>query len=465
MKAIATLCFVSLVAFVLATSAYAIKNMNIVTVQQGGPDMATFHSFNQKVVEDTENYPGRPKNSSVYISFMSSKRSTNVADYWFNYKLLLSTDRSSFELVGEDRCNPRPPLLESDRATGDFYLMVPGGPAPGDKSTIYWFKPNSPYYHRKLDIPKGSAGKYAGYLGKNEFFYITFWSGMPNFFSIPRDLKSPGTSLKLQKQVPNDASAGGIQYPSLTMSKSDDNTLFAAWTTTMKYTLESPLLKDTEKTLEDLNASGGYYRSIQFLYATRKNHDEEWVWRNPENGEPLTLPLDATNDSNGTVKVVRGQGLTSEVNTWLANMLAYKGCVHFYYRARFQDDGYNINSTSNYVRFKIDGTDPESTPVLKPDKDWSKEFQIDGISGFFVRDTRLGKNALYFVGFTNNKFIRVLISSDNGENWKVHAEEPLNTEIYSLTGYREVTTSGHIVGMFVEITAQANNLKFFSVPE
>ncbi len=142
-----------------------------------------------------------------------------------------------------------------------------------------------------------------------------------------------------------------------------------------------------------------------------------------------------------------------EYHTWLSNMIVKDGKAHFAYLAQ------TPNSRQHYVR--IDLLTGQIDHRIQPD--WGGEtISIRGLDGFFV--TGPGSSLLYYVGRANNSQIGVIFSDDNGETWHDHAISPtVPNAIYSIGGFREITSDDHIIGSFTSQYGSRGDPYFFKV--
>ena len=91
---------------------------------------------------------------------------------------------------------------------------------------------------------------------------------------------------------------------------------------------------------------------------------------------------------------------------------------------------------------------------------------IFSVEGFFVVDG----SVLYAVAQGCGRIV-VLVSQDNGASWQDYAASapiPSGYGIYGVSGFREVTTDGFVVGAYTEFNTAPestdHHVKFFKVP-
>lgn len=370
-----------------AMGAAALEPVSLTCVDPESTSYATFQSHNQKVAAN-----GR----GVFMTHIHSRNEDYTAQEW---RLLHSADGGrTFATVLSGVGATNPPVLE----TGPDHTLYMGRVdwSAGD-AYVHAFPKDAGFDAEPIVLEGGAAGKYAMLLDKprNRLY---FFSHNNRFFTV--DLATRSVSrVNLLTNGPNAL----LQYPHLALAA--DGALVAAWTT---------------------QRHGLYmYRDIHWLVSP----DGGASWRIP-GGEPLALPVLA--DESGPAPAVAGPA-TLDVHTWLANLAVHRGKVHFMYLAQ------SAPSTFHYKRYDLasGAFDFQHAPVLR-----GGTFAMAPFDGFFVAAPG---DALYAVGQSEGR-IACLRSADNGLTWRDHALSEERFNVYSLGGFRELTSDGAIIGAFTD---------------
>jgi hypothetical protein len=213
--------------------------------------------------------------------------------------------------------------------------------------------------------------------------------------------------------------------------------LYAAWTT----------------------ASAGLftYESIHVM----RSRDGGVSWQDLE-GDSVTLPVVA--DHSGPTQMVN-PGHERGQSPFLANMIVKQGKAHFFYR---------VNDLPlrpmHYVRFDVvtGVREDDITPF------WSgRSYSLNNLDGFCTTRRERLDSTLYCVSKTIDTRLAVLVSTDNGRSWQDYAATGVFPNpnclgcMYSITGARQITNDGYIIGAF-RYDPQQNTpdmeIKFLRVP-
>jgi len=176
------------------------------------------------------------------------------------------------------------------------------------------------------------------------------------------------------------------------------------------------------------------YESIRYM----KSLDGGATWRTMS-GQGLSLP--STSDPNGPSTRINYSGENTD-NTWLANMHAKNGKVHFAYKN-------TSNGAMRYLRFDEETGGREITTSSFAGGSW----EIDSAAVSFASDTANSTGALYAVGGNGvgsdsgdgHRQI-ALVSYDNGESWQDYARSDDFDITYNVGLTRSITPDGKIIG-------------------
>ncbi len=362
----------------------------------------TFQSHNQKVVWCS---------GGIFAAHIRSRNEPYTAQTW---RLSRSRDGGkTFEVVHEATHATNPPVIEAD-AAANVYLIRPDF-IDGD-AYLYRFLAARDYRDPEVsNIPRGAAGKFAMvldaprrrlcYFAHNNTFHLV---GLDGGVERSVDLLRGG-----ERAV--------LQYPLLALAR--DGTLHAAWTTQKR---------------------GVYlYWDIHHI----ASRDGGVTWSNV--GSPdVTLDLPIVADDGGPAARVSLDD-EFESHTWLSNLLARDGKLHFLYLAQTDP------SREHFVR--RDATTGEEDVRIQPDLR-GERISLRGLSGFFATRSAETGSPLYCVSNAGGK-IACLVSRDNGRTWSDHAVSEETFAPYSIGGAREITPDGWILGTFTDQTAASDDLE------
>jgi hypothetical protein len=159
--------------------------------------------------------------------------------------------------------------------------------------------------------------------------------------------------------------------------------------------------------------------------------------------KPMEIPVVADEGGNAQQIILPDE---FESHTWLSNLLAKDGKLHFLYMAQTKP------AREHYVRYDIRSgkEDLRIQPTFCGEK-----ISLMGLSGFFAARSSLPNGPLYCVSRFGRR-IGCLASDDNGKTWYDYAVSPEITNSYSIGGARELTADGHIIGSFTDQLASTS---------
>ncbi len=376
----------------LTASARGRAPVEVACVDAEATGYATFQSHNQKV---TSNRNG------IFMTHIRSRNKAYTAQQW---RLLRSVDGGKrFSIVYQATNATNPPVIETDEA-GNVYLARPD--FVDGHAYLYRFFAKDDYAKPVISkIPGGSAGKYCMMLDapRKRLYYFAH----NNTFHV---LGLDGKVLRSRALLRHGKHAV-LQYPLLSLAR--DGTLHAAWTT---------------------QKHGQYlYWDIHHMLS----RDGGGAW-STMGGRPITLPVVA-DDGGGALRITLDDEFES--HTWLSNLMAKDGKVHFLYMAQTKP-----NAREHYVRYDVQ--------TGKQDVRIQPEFHgqtiaLMGLSGFFATSASLPGGVLYCVSSCQGR-IACLASDDNGRTWHDYAISDKAYRPYSIGGCRSVTADGYIIGSFTD---------------
>jgi hypothetical protein len=350
---------------------------------------ATFQSHNQKVVANAR---------GIFTAHVRTRNQAYTAQAW---RLSWSQDGGrTFATLFEATHATNPPVLETD-AAGNVYLVCVD--FERGRGHLYRFLAAEHYLDPEVtSIPGAAAGKYAMRLDEPRA-RLYFFAHNGSFHTVALDGEVQAR-VELIKPGPH----AELQYPLLALD--GDGRLHAAWTTQ----------KDGEY----------LYWSIHHMLS----EDGGASWRRLD-GEELELPVVA-DDTGPTLGIVPPDELG--VHTWLANVLARAGKLHFLYEAQTSPP------RQHYVRYDI--ASAERDVDLQP-RFGGETIALLGLDGFFAADPQ-DEDVLYCVGNDMGHLV-CLKSTDRGATWQDHARSEQAYRLYSIGGYRW-THAGWILGTFTD---------------
>ena len=242
---------------------------------------STFQSHNQKVVQNS---------NGIFMTHLRTRNDAYTAQQW---RLSRSTDGGkTFVTVYEATDATNPPVIETDE-NNIIYLIRPD--FLDGNAYLYRFYPEDDYSEPVITtIPGGSAGKYSmAYDSPRQQLYYSAW-GL-TFYTIGLD----GTIFQKLNQFKAGKNASA-QYPIFCMGQ--DGTLHMAYTT----------------------VKHGVYLYWSDHYLKSPDGGESWT---KMDGTPIT-GFPAVVDDGGPTDMISYEE-EFESHTWLSNMLAKDGKVHF----------------------------------------------------------------------------------------------------------------------------------------
>ena len=366
--------------------------VEIIRIDPAATGYATFQSHNQKVLQNQ------------YGLFEAHIRTRNEEYTKQQFRLSRSIDGGkTFTTVYEATYACNPPPIETD-AAGNIYLAQCD--FENGNAYLYRFLAAKEFKDPEITtIPNGSGGKWALCidLPRKQLY---FFSNNNTFAIIGVD----GT-LKRQVTLTKDGPNGMIMYPQLCLEP--DGTLHAAWTS---------------------QKHGIYmYRDIHHILS----RDGGQTWQNLD-GTKLAPPI-VVDETGPALRITLDDEY--DVHTWLSNMLAHGGKLHFTYAAQFP-----AGWREHYLRYDI--------ATGKREIDLQPEFKgatikIQSLDGFFASRAADPKSPIYCV-MSDNGRIGCLESTDNGTTWHDYARSDEAFNPYSVGGCREITPDGYIIGTFTD---------------
>ena len=381
----------------------AVVELTLVDGKAGS--FATFHSHNQKVVQN---------GNGLFMTHLRTRNEAYTAQQW---RLSRSTDGGkTFATVYESTDATNPPVLETD-ANNIIYLIRPD--FLDGNAYLYRFYPEDDYSEPEITtIPGGSAGKYCmAYDSERLRLYYSAW-GL-TFYSIGLD----GTIIQKLNQFKSGKNASA-QYPIFCLGQ--DGTLHMAYTT----------------------VKHGEYMYWSDHYLKSPDGGESWT---KMDGTPITGFPVVVDDGGPTDMISYEEEFES--HTWLSNMLAKDGNVHFIYRAQAPAN------SQHYMRFDENTGEREIDiqPVFR-----GNDISIGGLGAFFAADRTVENSPLYALSWSSGR-IGCLASDDNGETWYDYAASSATFGGYSIGGCRAVTKDGYIIGSFTDTAPDPQKVYFFKI--
>ena len=184
------------------------------------------------------------------------------------------------------------------------------------------------------------------------------------------------------------------------------------------------------------------YTGIRYL----KSLDGGQSWKSV-GGSSVSVPTGASGGSSGATLINRPD--EHNYKTWLANMHAKDGKVHFTYQTGNPWDPAGagnpptITPYMNYIRYD------EATGSREIDRTSLSGggLSIRSEAASFASDTSNSTGALYVVGErSDGKRLHAMVSYDNGRNWQDYAQSNWYGTIAHPSLARSVTPDGKVVG-------------------
>ncbi|HUD20013.1 MAG TPA: dockerin type I domain-containing protein [Patescibacteria group bacterium] len=428
--------FVSFVVFlitlVLAAPVMAqIKTIDTPIVAEHVSNYATFTSNNQKVI------------SNQYGIFITYQYSAGDASYLnIIWRLARSTDGGkTFTTIYESTDPTNPPTIETD-SQGIIYLIRNDHTEQGRSAYLYRFYPEKDFKNPTITtIPDaGFSGKFGMILDESRH-QIYYAKHNPMFmFTIGLD----GTVKR--KTLINTDGVAFANYPQFTMD--EHNNLYLAWVTN--------------------KGSNANYRSIHVI----KSLDGGVTWRKLD-GTTLTLPVVA-DETGPTDMLIFHSELTG--SSWLSSFIVKNNKIHFVYNTWDLNNGTWIRGPQYYARYDL--TTGQRDKFIEGT--WKGEtLAISNSSAVCATDRADTQSPIYCTSADKDRRMVTLVSYDNGDSWHdfaVSAPFPpdpqfpaLNNDnyenIYSIGGYRSITSDGMIIGTFTELSGVLHDARihFFKI--
>jgi hypothetical protein len=376
---------------------HQLRPIERILVDADATGYATFQSHNQKITDGPH---------GTFFAYIRTRNEAYTAQTW----RLLHWPRGAagFGSIVEETQGTNPPVLETDLA-GDVYLMRQNYHAPPD-STMYIFRAAAGFAGpAQATIPLGNSGKYAMYYDpiRDQLYYF---SHEGRFYTIDRNGAVLASPLLITS-----GPWGGPQYPLITMDEA--GVIYAAWTTVRH---------------------GEYlYRNI----GVARSLDAGASWQKLD-GTPLALPIVC--DETGAADMVNLPD-ELEVHTWLWSLAARHGKLHLAYLAQ------HTPARQHYVRYDLatGALDRRVQPDFR-----GEQLSLRNLDGFVVTDPGSPRR-VFWVSVSQDgtgSRLAVLQSVDGGETWLDYAAAPADGTVhYAVTGYRQVTADGWILGAYADV--------------
>ena len=409
------LCLITMIGSAWATMP---STIDLTLIDNALTNRATTNSYNQKVVSN---------DNGIFLTYLLRTDMPGDADEIGLWRLMRSTDGgSTFNLLYEGVHGSRPPVMETDQYD-NVYLAHPDWADVDRPFYFYKFSAADNYATPAISTLSGvpNGGKYAiTYDQSREQFYIGTQFG--RLLTVDTDGNWLGNVQLLR--WPNGTEHSSPQYPLLKMDAAGN--LHHAWTTT----------------------SDGLYRDIGHMMSP----DGGLTWQNV-GGTPIDTSSPIIPDRLGPATTVT---LSDEydTNTWLSNMLAKDGKVHF---------SYNATSPLNRMHYVRYDQASGSRDVDTGSSTWQgSTISLSYPYGFFATDLRYPNTPLYAVSHDTAGYGACLVSDDNGETWQDYARTDYTvSSAYSIGGASQLTDDGYIIGTFTNTVVPLGNfVMFLSIP-
>ncbi len=372
------------------------KSFDFVSLGYSFTNYTTFSSHFQKIVVNK---------NGIFLS-NATELHTQENGYKAHWKILRSTDGgASFQDFYNSAERSKLPALELD---------LEGNILAVNSSSFIKFTNSDHQNPLKVPLTDGLGyGKYSATFDKSRNrLYFCDYDG--KFYRI-----NPSDGSHDYVQVTSHGTEARLHYPYLSM---DGETVYLGWTTTP-------------------SSGGSDYREIRYIFS----EDGGNSWQAASEGNvaaQLTLPI--ITDEHGPAPMVNLAEELGSVIVWNADMLAFDSKVHFMYMGQWSP------SIQRYMRMNPQNNEREAyhSPHFG-----GENLSIYSNSSFFVMDKRHGKKGRLFAVGKNpgQQNIVVIASNDQGSTWYDYGIS--NSGIYqnsgwNLTGHREITADGYILGMF-----------------
>jgi len=376
-----------------------LTEINVTLVDRDAIGYGTFQNHNQKVVQNDH---------GIFMTHIRSRNAKYTAQQW---RLSRSTDGGkTFSTVYEATHATNPPVLETD-GEGRLYLARPDF----KDGNAYLYRFDAPDYTDPeiTTIPGAAAGKYSMLLDpERKQLYFFAHNNTFHIVGLDGEVRSSRTLTRGGKHAV-------IQYPHLALAA--DGTLHAPWITQQR---------------------GRYcYRTVQHV----QSPDGGVTWQRMD-GTSLMPPVVA--DETGPSQQI---SLDDELDdhSWLCSCVPKRDKVHFVYSTIDASKKYPEPS---FIRLNYVRCDAETGK-----KDFHRQGEFRGHrirlnkwNGFMASRSSDPNAPLYCI-MADDERLACLASHDNGQTWSDHAiGETQFTDTYSIGGFREVTSDGHILGTFTD---------------
>jgi len=384
-----------------------LSEVQLIRVDENCTYYATFQSHNQKVLQNE---------NGIFLTYLVDYE--DVAPWPGYWRLMRSTDggQTFEEVYTSSIVGSKAACIETDQAS-NVYALCGNGSDRNRPFLIFRFSAERNYTDPEIwRLNNAESGKYCMFYYRGKLFIFNHYGKMLVMNA------TDGRLLRWKQVVEPMGGYAQTQYPHLFVD--EDGTLHHAWT--------------TQKI--------GEYLYWDIHYAQSRNGGKSWQ---RADGTRLYCPIKPDNSGKADEIVLPDE---FEYHTWLSNMIVKNGKVHFAYLAQ------TPQAREEYVRIDL-GTGR----IDKRAQGWSGEtISIMGLDGFFA--TGPGTSPLYFVGRTNSSRIGVIVSYDNGDTWHDWAVSgPVPNNIYSIGGFREITTDDCLIGSFTNQYGKRGDPYFFKV--
>jgi len=183
------------------------------------------------------------------------------------------------------------------------------------------------------------------------------------------------------------------------------------------------------------------------------------------NGKPVKTPVPASFDGPATLINLREE---VPYKTWLANMHAKAGKVHFMYRASNPGEGGpygdvpKIRDRQHYMRFDARTGKREIDSWSMWKQRWGGEkLVIDTTCGFFASDIDRASGPLFAVGGTKGERLAALVSYNNGQTWRDYAVSRGLGKVWAEGGSRDLSPNGYVFGTLATDQPKWATTQFF----
>lgn len=408
---------------------------------------ATFGSYQQRVVSNR---------FGIFFTYKATYRPTAAGEQPGEWHLKRSADGGkTFSTAYKAINNGIAPPLETDN-DGNLYLIAYRSQT--DTSFLKFSPSNDfkiPVIIKKVaDASTHFSAKKAFFLDKSrqQIYAFTHMGGLFYIFDLHGNVKK---KYQLISSIPHaKGGTGYIMYPLLSVD--EQGVVYAAWTNHMHTALQ----------MAKYGNISNRYTSIHFIIS--RDGGETWEIAD---GTKLTIPV--ISDEHGPATMI---SRSDEIpGPWLCSFLVKNGKAHFlynYFAYKKDGAGDGARNRMHYVRYDLK-TQQKDDRVYAPNPmgvipglpSWGGEtISIIGISGFLT--TKKGHKDIYVIGNSSYR-IGILVTHDGGDTWHdvAQSEKQIGYGGYSprsITGARELTEDGSIIGIFThQIDNTTHSVRFF----